>query len=213
MWAADPEPGERECSSAERPQSDRSPAMWISHAYGPTSAALQPEGIRATISFAAARALASTCGRCELVLVMRTRTLFLSTLLALIATISSDNAEAQTAPIPAQASSPSAASQDLTGRWDFRVAMGGDRTARGELWLFRRGDEYTGTLAVQGTNTLTDRLLTLSGDRIAMTVDTPEGPVTFEGTLGGNGQSLQGTVMYHHGERYPLSADRRPPTP
>jgi hypothetical protein len=56
-------------------------------------------------------------------------------------------------------------------------------------------------------------MLTLRGERIAMTVDTPEGPVTFDGTLNANGQSLQGTLIYHHGEMFPFSADKRPPTP
>jgi hypothetical protein len=46
-----------------------------------------------------------------------------------------------------------------------------------------------------------------------MTVDTPEGPVTFEGTLNSNGQSFQGTLNYHRGEKYPFAADKRPPTP
>ena len=56
-------------------------------------------------------------------------------------------------------------------------------------------------------------MLTLRGERIAMTVDTPEGPVTFDGTLNANGQSLQGTLIYHHGEKFPFSAEKRPPTP
>jgi hypothetical protein len=55
-------------------------------------------------------------------------------------------------------------------------------------------------------------MLTVRGERIAMTVDTPEGPVTFDGTLNANGQSLQGTLIYHHGEKFPFHADKRPPT-
>jgi len=56
-----------------------------------------------------------------------------------------------------------------------------------------------GALAPQDTNTLPVRVLTLREDRIAMIVDTPEGPVTLDGTLSANGQSLEGTVVYHHG--------------
>jgi hypothetical protein len=76
-----------------------------------------------------------------------------------------------------------------------------------------RGEEFTGTATVQGRNALPVRMLTLRGERIAMTVDTPEGPVTFDGTLNANGQSLQGTLIYHHGEKFPFSADKRPATP
>jgi hypothetical protein len=123
------------------------------------------------------------------------------------------NATAQTSPAPPQASPSIAPSRDVTGRWDFRMDTGPDRIARGELWLFPRGEEFTGTATVQGRNALPVRMLTVRGERIAMTVDTPEGPVTFDGTLHANGQSLQGTLIYHHGEEFPFSADKRAPTP
>ena len=119
----------------------------------------------------------------------------------------------QTSPTPAQASPSPASTQDVSGRWDFRITMGSERTARGEFWLFRRGEEFTGTLTVQNTNTLPIRMFTVRGEQIAMTVDTPEGAVTFEGTLNANGQSLQGTVTYHHGEKFPFTADKRPSAP
>ena len=123
------------------------------------------------------------------------------------------NAISQTSPTPAQASPSPASAQDVSGRWDFRMVTSPDRTARGEFWLFRRGEEFTGTLTVQNTNTLPIRMFTVRGEQIAMTVDTPDGIVTFEGTLNANGQSLQGTVTYHHGDKFPLSADKRPPAP
>ena len=120
----------------------------------------------------------------------------------------------QTSPAPAQASPLTALVRDVTGRWDLRVEMGGDRTSRGELWLFPRGEEFTGTVSMQAApNTLPVRMLTLRGEQIAMTVDSPEGPITFDGTLSANGQSLQGTLVYHHGQKFPMSADKRPPTP
>ena len=123
------------------------------------------------------------------------------------------NALPQSSPTPAQASPSTASTQDVSGRWDFRMETGPDRTARGELWLFARGEEFTGTATVQGRNALPVRMLTLRGERIAMTVDTPEGAVTLDGTLNADGQSLQGTLTYHHGEKFPFSADKRPPTP
>ena len=42
-----------------------------------------------------------------------------------------------------------------------------------------------------------------------MTVDTPEGPVTFAGTLGADGASMQGTLTYHQGQLLPMQATRR----
>ena len=134
-------------------------------------------------------------------------------LLAVLVILPFADAIPQTSPAPAQASPSTAPTRDVTGRWDFRMETGPDRTARGELWLFPRGEEFTGTATVQGRNALPVRILTVRGERIAMTVDTPEGPVTFDSTLNANGQSLQGTLIYHHGEKFPFSADKRPPTP
>ena len=105
------------------------------------------------------------------------------TLLAVSVILPFADAIPQTSPAPAQASPSTAPTRDVTGRWDFRMETGPDRTARGELWLFARGEEFTGTATVQGRNALPVRVLTLRGERIAMTVDTPEGPVTFDGTL------------------------------
>jgi hypothetical protein len=44
---------------------------------------------------------------------------------------------------------------------------------------------------------------------LAMTVDTPEGPVTLAGTLAADGGTMQGTVTYHAGQLYRLEARRR----
>ena len=98
---------------------------------------------------------------------------------------------------------------NLAGRWDFSVELG-TRTTPGVLWLFVRGGEYTGTLSPQGTNTLPVRSLVVRRDQVVMTVDTPEGPVTFDGTIGDAGAAMQGIVTYHQGVRYPLTARRRP---
>ncbi|MBC7898015.1 MAG: hypothetical protein H7066_21515 [Cytophagaceae bacterium] len=108
------------------------------------------------------------------------------------------------APVPSAVPAP-----DLAGRWDFSVDLG-TRTTPGVLWLFLRGGEYTGTLSPQGTNALPVRSLVLRRDQVAMTVDTPEGPVTFDGTIGESGAAMQGIVTYHQGVRYPLTARRRP---
>jgi hypothetical protein len=91
----------------------------------------------------------------------------------------------------------------------------GPRVTTGEIWLWRRGADYTGTLTVRGTNTLPVRSLTVrapapaAAAALAMTVDTPEGPVTLAGTLAPDGGTMQGTVTYHAGQLYQLEARRR----
>src|SRR5215213_3050632 len=88
----------------------------------------------------------------------------------------------------------------LAGRWDFSVDLG-TRETQGELWLFRRERELTGTLAPTGTNTLPVRSMTLRGDSAHMIVDTPEGPVTFDGMVAGTHSAMRGVVTYHKGQR------------
>lgn len=98
---------------------------------------------------------------------------------------------------------------NVSGRWDFHIDLGG-RTTPGEFWLWRRGHVYTGTLTPRGTNTLPIRELVQRGLRVDLTVDTPDGPVTVVGTVQPDGASLEGTVTYHQGQRYPMTAKRRP---
>lgn len=101
---------------------------------------------------------------------------------------------------------------DVSGRWDFSVDVG-DQTARGEMWLFRRGgetgSEFTGTLTPAGTNTLPVRALRVAGQQVVMTVDSAEGAVVFEGTLAEDANFMAGTVIYHQGQRFPLTARKR----
>ena len=103
---------------------------------------------------------------------------------------------------------------DAAGRWDFRMDVG-PRVTTGEVWLWRRGADYSGTVTVRGTNALPVRSLTVrapaaaTAPAVAMTVDTPEGPVTFAGTLAPDGGAMQGTVTYHAGERFSFEARRR----
>jgi hypothetical protein len=96
----------------------------------------------------------------------------------------------------------------LAGRWDFSVDVDGQRSA-GELWLFRRGGELTGTISPAGMNTLPVRALTLRGDSAHMTVDTPEGPVTFDGSVQRDRAGMSGIVIYHQGQRLPMTATKR----
>ncbi len=98
---------------------------------------------------------------------------------------------------------------DVSGRWDFHIDLG-QRTTPGEFWLWRRGRVYTGTLTPRGTNTLPIRELVQRGLHVDLIVDTPDGPVTVTGAVRPDGASLEGTVTYHQGQRYPMTATRRP---
>ena len=100
------------------------------------------------------------------------------------------------------------ATPDLSGYWDFGVDVG-QRVTPGELTLGRSGDGYVGTLTPKGTNTLGVRSLKVDGKKIAMIVDTPEGVVTFDGTLGDDSASMTGTVTYHKGQQFPMTAKKR----
>jgi hypothetical protein len=111
-------------------------------------------------------------------------------------------------PSPAVAPAQTAALDSLAGRWDFSVDLGARQTP-GELWLFRRGAELTGTLAPAGTNTLPVRALTMRADSAHLTVDTPEGPVTFAGVVTDSRSAMRGIVTYHHGQRFPMTATKR----
>jgi hypothetical protein len=97
---------------------------------------------------------------------------------------------------------------DLSGTWGFSVDVGG-RMTTGELVLLRQGGDYTGTITPQGTNTLQVRSLRLTGQQVDLLVDTPEGPVTFAGTLGEDARSMQGIVTYHGGQRFPMAVEKR----
>ena len=131
-------------------------------------------------------------------------------LVLLLATFSSACGAARTSPSSSSASAPQRAALDsLAGRWDFSVDLGSRQTP-GEIWLFRRGEALTGTLAPTGTNTLPVRALTLRGDSAHMVVDTPEGPVTFDGVVADSGSTMRGVVTYHQGQRFPMTATKRP---
>jgi hypothetical protein len=96
----------------------------------------------------------------------------------------------------------------LVGRWDFNVDVDG-RATPGELWLFRRGGELTGTISPSGQSTLPVRSLTMRGDSAHMIVDTPEGAVTFGGAVQPDRAAMTGIVIYHQGQRLPMTATKR----
>jgi hypothetical protein len=110
---------------------------------------------------------------------------------------------------PGPAPAAAVAAVDLGGMWDFSVDLG-DRVSTGIISLARSAEGYSGTITPEGTNTMPVRSLTLTGDSVAMLVETPEGPVTFDGSLGADRVSMRGTVHYHGGQNLPLNARKRP---
>ena len=98
---------------------------------------------------------------------------------------------------------------DLAGDWVFEVQTG-QNVAHGAMTLIGDGPGYTGTLTTdQGNNVLPVRSLTLQGSDLSMLVESPNGNVTFKGTLADDAQTFQGKVTYYNGQTFPMSGRRR----
>jgi len=99
--------------------------------------------------------------------------------------------------------------QSLAGSWVFEVQTGTNVT-HGSMVLSGEKQHYTGTLTTdQGSNVLPIRSLNLDGSRMDMTVESPNGLVTFQGTLGADTRTFLGTVTYYTGQSFPMSGSRR----
>ena len=97
----------------------------------------------------------------------------------------------------------------LAGDWVFEVQTG-QNVAHGAMTLLADGASYKGTLTTdQGNNVLPVRSLTLQGSDLSMLVESPNGNVTFKGTLAGDAQTFQGKVTYYNGQIYAMSGRRR----
>ena len=102
-----------------------------------------------------------------------------------------------------------ATTPDLAGDWVFEVQTG-QNVAHGAMTLVADGASYKGTLTTdQGNNVLPVRSLTLQGSDMNMLVESPNGNVTFKGTLSADAQTFQGKVTYHNGQEFPMSGRRR----
>lgn len=98
---------------------------------------------------------------------------------------------------------------DLAGDWVFE-AQTGDGVAHGAMTLVADGASYKGTLTTdQTSNVLPVRSLTLQGSALTLRVESPEGNVTFQGTLASDAQTFQGQVLYFNGQTFPMSGRRR----
>jgi hypothetical protein len=102
-----------------------------------------------------------------------------------------------------------ATTPDLAGDWVFEVQTGKSVT-HGAMTLVADRASYTGTLTTdQGNNVLPVRSLTLQGSDMNLLVESPNGNVTFKGTLSTDAQTFQGKVTYHNGQEFPMSGRRR----
>lgn len=98
---------------------------------------------------------------------------------------------------------------DLSGVWTFKVDVAPDRVTLGSIVLVPGEAGYKGTLTTnQGENVLPVTRFMLTGDAIEMTVESPDGVVSFVGALADSRDAFSGTVTYHNGSQYPLSASR-----
>lgn len=98
---------------------------------------------------------------------------------------------------------------DLAGRWTFTVNTGRS-VVQGAMTLVADGVQYQGTLTTdQGDNVLKVRSMILNGTELAMTVDSPQGVVTFKGVLNADARSFDGVVTYHNGQSFPMSGVKR----
>jgi hypothetical protein len=102
-----------------------------------------------------------------------------------------------------------ATTRSLAGDWAFEVKTG-NSIAHGAMTLTADDSGYRGTLTTnQGNNVLAVRTLTLAGSNMDMLVESPNGNVTFKGTLSADASSFQGTVTYHNGQQFPMTGTRR----
>lgn len=96
----------------------------------------------------------------------------------------------------------------LAGGWSFQLEPEG-RVTRGQMRLVPAANGYQGTLTTdRGGNLLPVRSFTLDGAAIRMHVESPQGAVTFAGTLAPDARTFAGTVTYHDGRRFPMRATR-----
>lgn len=102
-----------------------------------------------------------------------------------------------------------AAPVSLAGEWSFRIDTGGGRVTNGRMSLAPAAGGYAGTLTTdRGTNILPVRSFTVAGRDVRMHVESPQGPVIFAGALADGARAFAGTVTYHDGRHFTLSATK-----
>jgi hypothetical protein len=121
----------------------------------------------------------------------------------------------QPALAPAAAAAPAAATVppaapapvDLSGEWSFTVDLGG-QTIGGTITLTRSGTGYTGQALPDGMSAAPLRSAQITGSRVQMVFDAPDGEAVFDGQLSADRRSLSGTVAYN-GQTLTFNATKR----
>lgn len=107
---------------------------------------------------------------------------------------------------PAPAPAPAGA-VDLAGEWTWSLDIGGQAIA-GTMTLTRSGASYGGTVVPEGMQPGNVRSVVITGERVTITVEAPEGEAIVEATLSADRRSLSGTLSYN-GMAGPFSGRRR----
>jgi len=110
--------------------------------------------------------------------------------------------------LAACASRPGADGPGVDGQWGFQVATGASIT-NGRLTLARESGSHTGTLTTdQGNNILRVSSVTMKDQQLVVSVESPNGQVTFRGVLSPDRKRFLGTVTYFNGQQFPMVGDR-----
>lgn len=102
----------------------------------------------------------------------------------------------------------SKALSELVGHWSFLVTTGAGVT-RGQMRIEPSETNMTGTVTTErGNEIMPVRAVIRNGDHIEILVGSPRGDVVFGGALANDARSFEGTVLYHDGQRFPMSGQR-----
>jgi hypothetical protein len=101
------------------------------------------------------------------------------------------------------------AATTLRGTWSIEIDTGGRGTTMGTMNINRKVDGSEGSLTTnRGNNVLPVRTLMLDDRAIVLSVESPNGTVSFKGTLSRDGNAFQGRVTYHDGQVFSMKGYR-----
>ena len=102
----------------------------------------------------------------------------------------------------------------IDGLWRFDMTSPQGVTTLGAMTVLRNKDRgaYGGKVITNGgVEALPIRSIEIRSHRMTMTVDSPNGPVVFNGDLSPSGQSFSGTLTYHDGRNFSMSGVKQEP--
>lgn len=109
----------------------------------------------------------------------------------------------------ADAATASGEAPNLHGNWDFLMDVDGTPSF-GLLSIGLIDGGYGGSLTPARTAPVVVRRITVTGNTVRMVVASGEGDVVFDGRLSAKGDRMCGTVTYHNGRAFPMTAQKRP---